>query len=90
MTETNDIAKEPTSVFDKITQVLLPVFTILGFLLTSLKKPAFGLIFNLVAEIFWIYASWQAWKKAGQIGILVTTVFITIIVGYGVINYWFL
>lgn len=90
MTETAAITKEPTSLFDKITQVMLPIFTILGFLLTALKKPAFGLIFSLISEIFWIYAAWQAWKKAGQIGILITTVFITIILIYGVINYWFL
>ncbi len=90
MTESATNTKEPTTLFDKITQILLPTFTILGFLLTSLKRPALGLIFNLIAEIFWIYASWQAWKKAGQIGILITTVFITIILVYGVINYWFL
>ena len=82
--------QEESSGFHKATQVFLPTFTILGFLLTSLKKPQFGLIFNLIAQIFWLYAAWQAWKKAHQIGILVTTFFITIIVVYGVINYWFL
>lgn len=72
------------------TQVLLPALTILGFLLTSLKKPEYGLLFNLAAQVFWFYAAWFAWKRAGQIGILVTTVFITIAVLIGVINYWIL
>ena len=79
-----------SSVFNKFTQVFLPTFTILGFAFTSLKKPELGLIFNLVAQIFWLYSSWQAWKKANQIGIFITTLVITVIVLYGVINYWFL
>lgn len=75
---------------DSVTQVLLPAFTISGFLLTSLKKPEYGLILNLVAQIFWFYAAWLSWKHAGQIGILITTVFITIAMLIGVINYWIL
>lgn len=74
--------------FNKTTQVLLPTLTILGFLFTSLKRPDLGLIFNLSAQIFWFYAAWQAWKKANQIGILITTFIITIVLLYGVINYW--
>ncbi len=76
--------------FNRATQVLLPAFTIVGFAFTSIKKPEFGLLFNLTAQVFWLYSSWQAWKKAGQIGIFITTLVITIIVTYGVINYWFL
>ncbi len=76
--------------FDKIAQISLPFFTIGGFLLTSLKKPQYGLIFNLIAQVFWFYSAWQAWKRANQIGILITTFFITAIVLFGVINYWFL
>ncbi|HZE87098.1 MAG TPA: hypothetical protein VE090_02710 [Methylomirabilota bacterium] len=76
--------------FNKLTQFLLPTLTILGFALTSFKKPELGLIFNLLAQIFWLYASWQAWKKAGQVGIFITTLIITVIVSYGIINYWFL
>ena len=76
--------------FDKITQFLLPILTITGFLLISLKRPELGLIANLVAQVFWLYSGWQAWKKAGQIGIFITGVIITSIVIYGVINYWFL
>jgi hypothetical protein len=79
---------DDSSLWHKTTQVLLPSLTILGFLLTSLKKPQYGLIFNLLSQIFWLYASWQAWKKANQIGILVTTLFILVVVLFGVINYW--
>jgi hypothetical protein len=76
--------------FNKTTQIMLPTLTILGFLFTSLKRPDLGLIFNLSAQIFWFYSAWQAWKKANQIGILITTFIITAIVLYGVINYWFI
>lgn len=76
------------ALFDQTTQFALPVFTIMGFLLTSLKMPELGLIFNLIAQIFWLYASWQAWKKANQIGILITTIIITLILLYGIANYW--
>lgn len=81
---------EKRKLFNKATQVLLPVLTILGFLFTALKKPQLGLVFNLSAQVFWLYSSWQAWKKAKQIGIFITTLIITVILLYGVINYWFL
>ncbi|HSA84362.1 MAG TPA: hypothetical protein VLF20_05780 [Patescibacteria group bacterium] len=82
--------KKITTHFDRATQFFLPFFTILGFLLTSLKRPEFGLIFNLLAQIFWLYSAWQAWKKADQIGIFLTTLAICAITLYGVINYWLL
>lgn len=81
---------EKNIIFDRITQILLPSLTITGFLLTSIKKPEFGLIFNLLAQIFWLYSGWQAWKRAGQVGIFITTLFITMVVTFGVINYWVL
>lgn len=84
------MVKDSPSLFDRFTQVFLPTFTILGFFFTSVKRPELGLIFNLSAQVFWLYASYQAWKKARQIGIFVTTLAITIITVYGVINYWFL
>lgn len=87
---TEAAAVEKPSLFNQVTQVLLPVFTITGFALTSFKKPELGLIFNLIAQVFWLYASWQAWKKADQVGILITTFFITAVVAFGVINYWVL
>jgi len=76
--------------FDKATQILLPTLTATGFLLTGLKKPEIGLVISLVSQIFWMYTSWQAWKKAGQIGIFITSIIVTIVVLFGVINYWFL
>lgn len=76
--------------FNQFTQILLPTFTILGFLFTALKKPEFGLLFNLTAQVFWIYSSWKAWRNAGQIGIFITTIVLTCIVLFGVINYWIL
>jgi hypothetical protein len=76
--------------FNKATQILLPVLTILGFFLTSIKNPETGLLFSLIAQIFWIYAGWQAWKKAGQFGIFITAILTTAVVLFGVINYWLL
>lgn len=76
--------------FNQFTQVFLPTFTILGFFFTSLKMPEYGLLFNLTAQVFWLYSSWKAWREAGQIGIFVTTIVITCIVLYGVVNYWIL
>jgi len=62
----------------------------LGFLLTGLKMPEYGLIANLISEIFWLYSSYRAWKEANQIGIFVTTILVTLVLLYGIINYWFL
>ena len=75
--------------WNSIAQVCLVVFTMAGFLLTSLKMPQYGLIAALISEIFWLYASYKAWKEANQIGIFINTIIITIIVTVGVINYWF-
>lgn len=89
-TKAQEQTAAPKGWMNSVTQIFLPAFTISGFLLTSLKKPEYGLILNLVAQIFWFYAAWMAWRRAGQIGILVTTVFITIAVLIGVVNYWIL
>ena len=76
--------------FNNVMQVGLTGFTMLGFILTALKLPQYGLLANLVSEFFWIYSAYKAWKNADQIGIFVTTIIITLIVISGVINYWFL
>jgi succinate dehydrogenase/fumarate reductase cytochrome b subunit len=76
--------------FDLLTQFALPGFTIISYLLTAMKHPEFGLVMSLMAQPFWLYSTWKAYKKLGQIGMFVTSVVITIIVGVGVINYWFL
>lgn len=71
-------------------QIGLLAFTTTGFLLMSLKLPQYGLIVSLVAQIFWIYSSYKAWKEAGQIGIFVNTLVLTGVFAYGVWNYWVL
>ncbi|MDQ3076369.1 MAG: hypothetical protein M3Q34_04575 [bacterium] len=75
---------------NNLIQFFLVVFTILGFLFTSLKMPAYGLVFNMISQIFWLQASYKAWKDANQIGIFINTVIITIILMFGIVNYWFL
>ncbi len=71
-----------------IAQFGLVTFTILGFLLISLKLPQYGLLANLVAQIFWLYSSYKAWKNAGQVGMFINTLIVTGIVVWGVFNYW--
>lgn len=76
--------------FNKLTQVLLPIFTISGFLLNSFKMPQYGLPVLLVGQFFWLYAGYQSWKKASQIGILIAAIIILFIHIFGVVNYWFI
>lgn len=71
-------------------QVGLLVFTITGFLLTAMKLPEYGVIVSLFAQIFWLYASYKAWREAGQVGIFINTIALTAVFGYGVVNYWIL
>lgn len=75
---------------NNLAQIGLILFTILGFLLTSFKLPAYGLVFNLISQIFWIYSSYKAWKNADQIGIFINTMLVTAILLFGIINYWIL
>ena len=75
-------------IWNQVVQVCLPGTTILGFFLTSSKLPQYGVIVGLISEIFWAYASYRALKE-GQWGIAVTTVIVTLIFIYGIINYWF-
>jgi hypothetical protein len=75
---------------DAVMQVGLVAFTGLGFLLTALKLPQYGLLANLIAQVFWLYSAYWAWRKAGQVGIFIAAIGITLIVGAGVINYWVL
>ncbi len=76
--------------FNAFMQVGLVGFTLLSFTLIALKLPQYGLVANLISEIFWFYSSYRAWKEANQIGLLINTTVISIIVVLGVINYWFL
>lgn len=77
-------------IWNMIVQVCLPTSTILGFLLISLKLPQYGVIISLISQIFWLYASYKAWKSANQFGIFINTILSTLIFAYGVINYWIL
>ena len=76
--------------FNALAQVCLVFFTSLGFLLTSLKMPEYGLISNLLAQVFWIYSTYRAWKEADQVGTFVNTIITTVIIVAGVVNYWIL
>lgn len=76
--------------FNSFIQFGLIFFTVGGYLLTSLKLPAYGLIFNFISQAFWLYSSYKAWKESNQIGIFITTIFMIIVIGFGIVNYWFL
>lgn len=67
-------------------QAGLIFFTIGGLLLISLKLPAYGLIFNLISQFFWLKSSYVAWKQAGQIGMFIKTIMFTIITIFGIVN----
>ena len=69
-------------------QISLVVCTGLGFLLTSLKLPHYGVIANLIGQVFWLYSSYRAWREADQIRIFISTICIALILVYGVTNYW--
>ena len=76
--------------FNTFMQAGLVGFTVLGFLLTALKLPQYGLLANLVSQVFWLYSSYKAWKEADQAGIFITTVIIMAVLVCGIVNYWFL
>jgi hypothetical protein len=76
--------------FNSFVQIGLTLFTVLGYFLISFKLPQYGLLVTLLAQFFWFYASYRAWKDANQISIFITTIFITISVIIGIVNYWFL
>lgn len=76
--------------FNTFIQIGLVGFTVIGYLLISMKMPEYGMIFNLISQIFWLYSSYRAWKDANQIGVLITTIIMASIMLYGVVNYWWL
>jgi hypothetical protein len=80
--------KNDSSLFNKTTQIALPVMTIAVQAAIALKLPQWGLVINMLAQPFWIYSAWKSYKQAGQTGLLVTTLIVTIIIGLGIINYW--
>ncbi len=76
--------------FNKTIQVLLPLCAILGWLLTSLKHPEFGLIAAFTAQLLWLHVTYQGWKKANQPGGFFTTLLEISIISFGIMNYWLL
>jgi hypothetical protein len=76
--------------FNSIAQVALPVFTLGGQLATASKFPEWGLVLNLMAQPFWLYSTWRAYKEVGQSGMFINTVIFAGITIAGIINYWFL
>ena len=75
-------------IFNILSQFLLPTFTLGAQLALAFKFPQLSLILNLLAQPFWLYSSWQAFKQAGQIGMLINTIAYGIITAFGIINYW--
>jgi len=80
--------KDGSSLFNKTTQIALPIMTVAVQAAIALKLPQWGLVINMLAQPFWIYSAWKSYKQAGQIGLLVTTLIVTVIIGLGIINYW--
>ncbi|MDD3303191.1 MAG: hypothetical protein PHN31_06565 [Candidatus Gracilibacteria bacterium] len=78
------------NIIDLLTQILLPSLTILSQIFVALKYPQYGVLVNLLAQPFWLYSSWKAYKEAGQIGILITTIIIIIVLSIGMVNYFIL
>ncbi len=76
--------------FNAFMQAGLVGFTLLGFLLVSLKLPQYGVLSSLVSQIFWAYAAYRAWREAQQYGIVITSFVATMIFAYGTLNYWIL
>jgi len=75
---------------DNFTQLAIPSLTIFAQVAIALKFPQWGLVINLMAQPFWLYSSWRAYKQAGQYGILITTIIFTFVTALGIINYWLL
>ena len=76
--------------FNSAAQFGLVIFTLAGFLLTSLKLPQYGVMVSFVSQFFWLYSSYHAWKEAKQPGMFVNSLIVTVILFIGVINYWFI
>jgi len=77
------------SLFNTVTQVAIPVLTVGTQIAIALKYPQWGLVINLIAQPFWLYSAWKSYKKAGQIGLFITTVLVTIVISLGIVNYFF-
>lgn len=76
------------NLFNTLTQFLIPILTIGVQVAIAFKHPEWGLVINMIAQPFWIYSAWRAYREAGQIGLLITTIIVTIVIGFGLANYW--
>ena len=81
--------KKDNNLFNTVTQIAIPVLTVGTQIAIALKYPRWGLVVNLIAQPFLLYSAWKAYKKAGQIGLLITTVLVTVVIILGIINYFF-
>lgn len=75
---------------DDISQYAIPLFTVGGYALTGLKYPEGGMLVCLAAQPFWLYSSYRSYRKAGQSGIFISSIIMTFVILFGVINYWIL
>jgi len=75
---------------NRTTQYVIPGLTICAQFAIALHYPEYGLILNLLVQPFWVYSGWKSYKEAGQIGIFVTSIILTIVMIFGVVNYWLL
>lgn len=73
--------------FNKITQYAIPILTIGAQVALAMKFPQRALVVMLLAQPFWFYSAWKAYKSAGQIGILVNTIIFTLVTVAGIMNY---
>ena len=76
------------NIFDKFVQIFLPIFAIASWVLTAIKHPEYGLILAFLAQLLWLYVTYNGWKKANQVGGFVTTIFEILIITFGIFNYW--
>lgn len=80
--------QQSSTIFNSLTQIAIPILTISVQVAIAMKLPQWGLVINMIAQPFWIYSAWKAYKQAGQIGLLITTILVTLVIGFGLVNYW--
>lgn len=74
--------------FDNLSQFCIPIFTLSAQVALALKHPELSLVLNLIAQPFWLYSSYQAYRHVGQIGMFLNTIAFGLITVYGIINYF--
>ena len=73
---------------DRTTQVMLPVFTVSEFALTSARLPAWSMLASLLSLPFWFHNSWSMWRGQRKPGALASTLLSSVFILLGVFNYW--